>query len=90
MLQKKKRVKLYGQKLKKLNQNIFERDNHRCIVCGKYVSHKFHHEPCGQDKSDEMRGGVVLCDKCHYARHNTDKLKEIKIKCEDYLRSLYG
>ena len=92
MFQKQKRVKLYGQKLKKLNQDIFERDNHRCIVCGKYVndSHKFHHEPCGQDKSDEMRGGVVLCDDCHYARHNTDKLKEIKTKCEDYLRSLYG
>lgn len=92
MLQKKKRVKLYGQKLKKLNQNIFERDNYRCIVCGKYVddSHKFHHEPCGQDKSDEMCGGVVLCDSCHRLRHDSGRLKEIKARCEEYLRSLYG
>lgn len=92
MLQKNKRVKLYGQKLKKLNQNIFERDNHRCIVCGKYVddSHKFHHEPCGQDKTDEMSGGVVLCDSCHQLRHDSGRLKEIKVRCEEYLRSLYG
>ena len=92
MLQKKKRIKLYGKKLRTLNKAIFERDNYKCIVCGKYVddSHKFHHEPCGIEKSDEMCGGVVLCNQCHYARHNTDKLKEIKIKCEDYLRSLYG
>mgnify|MGYP000166962592 FL=1 len=92
MLQKQKRIKLYGKKLITLNKAIFERDNYSCIVCGAYVSpeHKFHHEPCGKDKSDEMSGGVVLCNECHYARHNTDKLKEIKTKCEDYLRSLYG
>ena len=92
MLQKQKRIKLYGKKLITLNKAIFERDNYSCIVCGAYVSpeHKFHHEPCGKDKSDEMSGGVVLCNECHYARHNTDKLKEIKTNCEDYLRSLYG
>lgn len=92
LLQKKQRVKLYGKKLRQLNHNIFERDGYKCIVCGAYVSseHKFHHEPCGQDKSDVISGGVVLCDECHYARHNTDRLKEIKTKCEDYLRNLYG
>lgn len=92
MLQKKQRVKLYGQKLRNLNHNIFERDGYKCIICGKYVddSHKFHHEPCGQDKSDEMSGGVVLCDSCHYARHNTDRLKEIKDKCRRYLKNIYG
>lgn len=41
MFQKQKRVKLYGKKLKKLNHDIFERDNHRCIVCGKYVEFKY-------------------------------------------------
>lgn len=56
MLQKIKRVKLYGKKLRELNNAIFERDNYRCIVCGAYVSpdHKFHHEPNSQDKTDEM------------------------------------
>ena len=41
MFQKQKRVKLYDKKLKKLNHDIFERDNHRCIVCGKYVEFKY-------------------------------------------------
>lgn len=92
MFQKQKRVKLYGKKLKTLNKAIFERDNFSCIICGAYVSdeHKFHHEPCGQKKSDIISGGVVLCNNCHYARHNTDKLKLIKTKCEEYLRNLYG
>lgn len=92
MFQKQKRVKLYGKKLKKLNHDIFERDNHRCIVCGAYVSteHKFHHEPCGIEKTDEMSGGVVLCDSCHRLRHDSGRLKEIKARCEEYLRSLYG
>ena len=91
-LQKKKRVKLYGKKLRELNEAIFLRDNCRCIVCGIYVSpdHKFHHEPNGADKTDELSGGVVLCERCHYARHNTDQCKVIKRKCEEYLRSLYG
>jgi hypothetical protein len=63
MLQKKKRVKLTGKKLRELNQKIFERDNYRCIVCGKYVddSHKFHHDPCGQDKTDRLK---EIRDKC--------------------------
>lgn len=50
----------------------------------------YYHEPCGQDKSDEMRGGVVLCDSCHRLRHDSGRLKEIKARCEEYLRSLYG
>lgn len=91
MLQKKHRVKLTGRKLRELNQKIFERDNYACIICGAYVSpeHKFHHEPNAQDKTDELSGGVVLCDSCHYARHNTDRLKEIKDKCRRYLKNIY-
>ena len=92
MLQKTKRVKLYGKKLKKLNDALFESDNYRCIICGAHVDneHKFHHEPCGQEKSDELCGGVVLCDNCHRLRHDSGRLKEIKEKCESYLRDLYG
>lgn len=91
-LQKKKRVKLYGKKLRNLNNAIFLRDNCQCIICGAYVppTHKFHHEPNGFDKSDEISGGVVLCEACHYKRHNTDKLTEIKKKCEEYLKNIYG
>ena len=63
MMMKTKKVKLYGEKLRKLNTAIHERDNNCCIICGKYVdpNEKFHHEPCGAMKSDEISKGVTLC-----------------------------
>ncbi len=92
MLEKQKRIKLYGKKLRQLNHEIFDRDNYSCIICGKYVSeeHKFHHEPNSIDKSDTIYGGVVLCAECHRLRHDSGRLKEIKNKCEEYLKDLYG
>lgn len=68
---KTKKVKLYGEKLRKLNTAIHERDNNCCIICGKYVdpNEKFHHEPCGAMKSDEISKGVTLCYDCHAERH---------------------
>lgn len=91
MLQKKHRVKLTGKKLRELNQQIFERDNYRCIICGAYVSseHKFHHEKKFL-KSDVITEGVVLCDRCHYERHFGKNCNEIKDKCREYLNGIYG
>lgn len=92
MLAKTKRVKLKGAQLKKLNNDIFARDDCTCIIpgCGRYVSpdHKFHHEPCGQNKSDEIDKGVVLCDACHTERHFKNPAK-IKRQIENYLSSIY-
>lgn len=91
MLQKTKRVKLYGKKLRELNNAIFERDNYRCIICGAYVSpdHKFHHEKKFL-KNDVITEGVVLCDKCHYERHFGKNCNQIKQKCRIYLNQLYN
>lgn len=75
MFLKQRRIKLHGTALRKLNNAIFERDSHACVCCGAYVSsdHKFHHEPCGAYKSDEISKGVVLCTNCHFLRHNSGK-----------------
>lgn len=91
MFQKNKRVKLKGEKLQQLNQDIFDRDNSRCVVCGHFVSseEKFHHEPCGTKKSDEVGKGVVLCMECHFERHFGKSCLEIKRKVLSYLRNLY-
>ena len=92
MLEKEKRVSLHGNKLKQLNSEIFERDGHKCVVCGRWVAigFKFHHEPCGADKSDEIEKGVVLCRECHFERHNGKNSQEIRKKIVDYLKGLYG
>ena len=58
MMMKTKKVKLYGEKLRKLNTAIHERDGNCCIICGRYVDpgEKFHHEPCGALEIAKERG----------------------------------
>lgn len=89
---KNKRIRLKGKKLKALNHDIHLRDHYRCAACGQEVEEgeKFHHEPCGIYKSDEITKGVLLCNGCHYKRHFTDAALEIQDKCVQYLRGLYG
>lgn len=90
--EKPKRVKLHGYRLRALNATIHARDNDRCIVCGCWVHPevKFHHEPCGVSKSDEIEKGVVLCDECHFERHNGKKSREVKEIITEYLKKKYG
>ena len=90
MIAKTKRVKLKGKKLRELNAAIHERDGHRCIICGRYVEpgEKFHHEPPGAEKSDEIGKGVTLCFDCHQERHFGAKSPEIKTECEKYLKEI--
>lgn len=91
MIMKTKLVHLHGEKLRKLNMAIHERDNNCCIICGRYVQpgEKFHHEPCGAMKSDEINKGVTLCYDCHAARHFGKNSNEIKSQIKEYLASIY-
>ena len=74
-----------------MNNAIHERDGHRCIVCGAYVpiGVKFHHEPPGIGKSDEIEKGVLLCYACHQERHFGSRSREIKQRAVAYLERLY-
>lgn len=89
---KRKRAHLTGKKLRELNERIFVRDRSCCVVCGRWVDPgtKFHHEPCGAGKSDEMDHGVVLCNQCHYDRHNGKRSSEIRRAVQMYLAEVYG
>ncbi|MGE1061224.1 hypothetical protein NXG27_01045 [Megasphaera paucivorans] len=83
-------MRLSGKKLRKLNNDIHDRDHHQCIVCGVYVPNgiKFHHERSGL-KNDCIEEGVTLCYACHQQRHFGAVAKIRKI-CRDYLTKLYG
>lgn len=88
MIPKKKTVRVKGKALLALVARIYERDQHRCVVCGKWVEEgkKPHHEPCGAGrKSDEFWMMVLLCDTCHYKRHFTEEAMKIKDKIERYI-----
>lgn len=92
MFQKKKRVRLKRAELEELNRAIHTRDGHNCIICGAYVpiGAKFHHEPQGADKSDEIEKGVLLCFNCHQIRHFGKDSQTVREKIIDYLARLYG
>lgn len=89
-----KKIRLKGKALKKLNNDIHERDGDTCIIkgCGRFVlpDAKFHHEPGGADKQDRKECAALLCDECHHERHFGKDSQRIKIECEAYLKELYG
>lgn len=91
-MQKKKRVRLQGNAVKRLNEQIHERDNYTCVVpdCGRHVPlcEKWHHEPCGAHKEDVIEKGCLLCYEHHQQREGKN-IGPIKKACEDYLRGLY-
>lgn len=93
-MQKKERVRLKGQALAQLNNDIHERDGHTCIIsgCDLYIlpGEKFHHEPCGPNKEDRIEKACLLCKGHHNTRHHGRVgLEEIKQQCVDYLSELY-
>lgn len=90
MLLKEKRVKLKGKALRELNDAIHDRDHNQCVICGRWVDigEKFHHEPCGSRKSDEINKGVTLCGDCHFKRHFSKECNQVKGKIESYLRQV--
>ena len=76
--------------MRELNAAIHERDGHCCIICGQHVQpgEKFHHEPLGAEKSDEIGKGVTLCYSCHHRRHFGPNSQGIRTEIEEYLEAL--
>lgn len=91
-LTKHKRVRLSGKAIVKLNEDIHERDNYKCIVpgCGRYVpiGEKWHHEPCGQNKEDVIEKGCLLCYE-HHIQRDSKNGEPIRKACENHLSTLY-
>lgn len=88
MISKTKLIRLKGQALRDLVARVFDRDQHRCVYCLRWVEDgvKPHHEPCGAGrKSDELGKMVLLCNECHYERHHGKESPKVKEKVEQYL-----
>ena len=58
-------------------KRVFERDNGTCVDCGsKDNMHAHHIVPFQYDpfeKGIDINNGVVLCGKCHRARHKKNR-----------------
>jgi len=78
---------------RKVKQIVWERDNHKCIYCGKYVpieyanSHYIKRSQLGMGVPENI---VTACPECHYEYDfgaNSDKMKNYTKK---YLKSFYN
>lgn len=94
MIEKVKVIRLKGDKLKKLNDKIANRDNNSCVLCGAYVAEgtKFHHIIYkSHGGGDEEKNGVTLCQSeknCHGRAHGIEA-KAIRAKLEKYINDYY-
>lgn len=88
MFPKKKQIRLKGKALADLVRKVFERDNHCCVVCGRWVEDgvKPHHA-CYKSRGggDTIDNLVVLCNDCHFAVHHGKNSSEVKDKISEYL-----
>ena len=92
-MQKREKVRFTGKALKKLNDDIYNRDSRHCIICETYIEDgvKFHHvvlKSHGGD--DKIENGVMLCILCHHEVHCGKESQDYRERCTDYLRGLYG
>ena len=88
MLPKNKQIRLHGKQMAQLVKEIYERDQHKCAVCGKWVAdgHKPHHVVYkSHGGSDVAENLVLLCDDCHYQVHHGKNSADVKDMIQRYL-----
>lgn len=74
-----------------LRQKIFDRDGHKCIVCGSTENIQVHHltyrnVDYSAPGSENDRDLITLCRNCHAIYHNVNKRREYvenTYKCEE-------
>lgn len=86
--------RLQGKALRRLYEEVRDRENECCALCGVYVPHGNipHHEPPrSRSGTDSLEGLLLLCYDCHQQRHfDGRKSNAVKEKCVSYIERLYG
>lgn len=81
----------------KVKQEVWERDNHRCIICGSpLAAPNAHYIPRSAGGLGIPENIVTLCtnfspNRCHYRYDfgSADDREQIGQQIEDYLRGIY-
>lgn len=77
----------------KLKKVVWERDNRKCIFCGKTVeifnanAHLVKRSALGKGIEQNL---FTACDECHYEQDHGSNTEEMTRKAENYLKSIYG
>lgn len=69
---------------------VYERDNGRCIICGKRGNPNAHFVKRGQGGLGIPENVVTLCPDCHYQEDFGLNCKWYEKRIEEYLRNYYG
>jgi 5-methylcytosine-specific restriction endonuclease McrA len=74
----------------KVKKKVWERDNHRCIICGSpYAMPNAHFIPRSQGGLGIEENIVTLCLRCHNDYDNGNSRVSIGYRIEWYLNSCY-
>lgn len=73
----------------KVKQKVFERDNGRCIFCGRNGIPNAHFIKRSQGGLGIEENVFTACPKCHYEEDFGKNTKEYERKAEEYLKSQY-
>lgn len=72
---------------------VWERDNHKCIFCGKHVPvgcANSHYIPRSQGGLGIEQNIVTACPECHHEQDNGLNTEYYELKTKRYLQSHYG
>ena len=71
---------------KSVKDKVWERDNHRCIICGSsQAMPNAHYIPRSKSGLGIPENIVTLCQKCHHEFDNTIRRKELREYIKAYL-----
>ena len=74
----------------KVKQCVYERDNHKCIVCKQPGIPDAHYIRRTQGGLGIEENVVTLCRKCHHDFDDGSKREQIGNIIKKYLKSIYG
>ena len=76
---------------KKVKDEVWKRDEHKCIVCGSYQAMpNAHYIARSHGGLGIPQNIVTLCLECHHQYDNGKLHKEYKNIIQNHLRAIYG
>ena len=76
---------------KKVKDIVWERDEHKCIICGSYQAMpNAHYIARSHGGLGIPQNIVTLCLQCHFDYDNGKYHKEYKKLIQSHLRAIYG
>lgn len=75
---------------KKVKDAVWERDHHRCILCGSPTAMpNAHYIPRSRGGLGVEKNVVTLCWGCHITYDQTTQRKHLQVLIREYLQSRY-